>query len=43
MALDEAQTCVPCAAGADGDGGHTEASGRGLYHQLVFDWLDEVL
>jgi pimeloyl-ACP methyl ester carboxylesterase len=28
---------------AEGAGGHTEASGRALYHQRVFDWLDEVL
>jgi hypothetical protein len=29
--------------GAEGAGDHTEASGRALYHQRVFDWLDEVL
>src|SRR5919107_550809 len=29
--------------GAEGAGDHTEASGRGLYHQRGFDWLDEVL
>src|SRR5215210_3200754 len=29
--------------GAEGAGDHTEASGRALYHQRVFDWLEEVL
>src|SRR5829696_5783831 len=28
---------------AEGAGDHTEASGRALYHQRVFDWLDKVL
>jgi pimeloyl-ACP methyl ester carboxylesterase len=28
---------------AEGAADHTEASGRALYHQRVFDWLDEVL
>lgn len=28
---------------AEGSGGHCEAMGRSLYHQRVFDWLDEVL
>ena len=28
---------------AEGAADHTEASGRALYHQRVFDWLEEVL
>ena len=28
---------------AEGAADQTEASGRALYHQRVFDWLDEVL
>ncbi|QUH03267.1 alpha/beta fold hydrolase [Saccharopolyspora erythraea] len=28
---------------AEGAGGHCEATARRLYHQRVFDWLDEVL
>jgi hypothetical protein len=28
---------------AEGSGGHCEALVRGLYHQRVFDWLDETL
>jgi dienelactone hydrolase len=28
---------------AEGSGGHCEALSRGLYHQRVFDWLDETL
>jgi pimeloyl-ACP methyl ester carboxylesterase len=28
---------------AEGSGGHCEALARGLYHQRVFDWLDETL
>ncbi len=28
---------------AEGSGGHCEALARGLYHQRVFDWLDEAL
>ena len=28
---------------AEGAGGHCEAMARSLYHQRVFDWLDEVL
>jgi hypothetical protein len=43
VALDEAQTYLPCAVGTDGDGAHTDASGRALYHERVFDWLDEVV
>jgi hypothetical protein len=27
--------------GAEGAGDHTEASGRALYHQRAFDWLDD--
>jgi predicted alpha/beta-fold hydrolase len=27
----------------EGSGGHCEALARSLYHQRVFDWLDEVL
>jgi len=29
--------------GAEGSGEHCEALARGLYHQRVFDWLDETL
>jgi pimeloyl-ACP methyl ester carboxylesterase len=28
---------------AEGCGGHCEALSRGLYHQRIFDWLDETL
>jgi alpha-beta hydrolase superfamily lysophospholipase len=28
---------------AEGAGGHCEATARLLYHQRVFDWLDETL
>lgn len=28
---------------AEGSGGHCEAMARSLYHQRVFDWLDEIL
>jgi pimeloyl-ACP methyl ester carboxylesterase len=28
---------------AEGSGGHCESLSRGLYHQRVFDWLDEIL
>jgi pimeloyl-ACP methyl ester carboxylesterase len=28
---------------AEGSGGHCEALSRGLYHQRVFDWLDDTL
>jgi pimeloyl-ACP methyl ester carboxylesterase len=28
---------------SEGSGGHCEALARGLYHQRVFDWLDETL
>jgi hypothetical protein len=28
---------------AEGSGGHCEALARTLYHQRVFDWLDETL
>ena len=28
---------------AEGSGGHCESLARGLYHQRVFDWLDETL
>jgi predicted alpha/beta-fold hydrolase len=28
---------------AEGCGGHCEALARALYHQRVFDWLDETL
>ena len=28
---------------AEGAGGHCEAFNRALYHQRVFDWLDETL
>jgi hypothetical protein len=28
---------------AEGAGGHCECAARVLYHQRVFDWLDEVL
>ena len=28
---------------AEGSGGHCEALARSLYHQRVFDWLDETL
>ena len=28
---------------AEGAGDHCEASGRRLYHQRVYDWLDETL
>ncbi len=28
---------------AEGAGGHCEALGRALYHQRVFDWLDQVV
>jgi hypothetical protein len=28
---------------AEGAGGHCEAFARSLYHQRVYDWLDETL
>ena len=28
---------------AEGSGGHCEGMARTLYHQRVFDWLDETL
>jgi hypothetical protein len=28
---------------AEGSGGHCEALARSLYHQRIFDWLDETL
>lgn len=28
---------------AEGSGGHCEAMARSLYHQKIFDWLDEVI
>jgi hypothetical protein len=28
---------------AEGAGGHCEALGRSLFHQRMFDWLDETL
>lgn len=36
------KTLVPFSL-AEGSGGHCEALARALYHQRVFDWLDETL
>jgi pimeloyl-ACP methyl ester carboxylesterase len=41
-AIDVPKALVRFAA-AEGAGGHCEGAARTLYHQRVFDWLDEVL